>query len=326
MQRLLYRTVFGSHVYGTSTPDSDQDYKAIYIPERNEFVHLSYSRTLKFQTKEDRWAKNQPGDQDEEVFSLDRFIELLLQGQMVAVDMLFIPRMFHSPTEHNAIWDEIYFNRSRFLHRGITSYVRYARHQAAQYGIKGSRVAAVRATLEFLAKLPPRDRLSQHLDALTQWVNEKKADDEEFISLVTKTQKNGQELLHLEVCDRMATITSQVRYVQAIYQKAFDTYGKRALAAEKNEGVDWKALMHAIRCSGEARELLTTGHITFPRPDAMELLRIRKGEFSYHEISERIVAELEELKDVAAQSILPEKPDMVFAQDLMDRVYFGLLD
>lgn len=326
MLRLLYRTVFGSHVYGTSTPDSDQDSKAIYLPERAELVHLTYKRTIQFQSKENERAKNQPGDQDEEIFTLDRFVDLLIQGQMVAVDMLFVPKMFHSPTELGAIWDEIYFNRSRFLHRGITSYVNYARKQAAKYGIKGSRVAALRATLEFLAQLPPRDRLSNHLEALTAWVKQNQQEDQQFIALVYKTQRSGQELLHLEVCNRMATITSQVRYAQAIYQKAFDSYSARALAAEKNEGVDWKALMHAIRCSGEARELLMTGHITFPRPDAMELLRIRKGEFSYHEISERIVAELEELKGVAANSILPEKPDTEFAEDLINRVYRSVLD
>lgn len=37
---------FGSHLYGTSTPNSDRDYKAIYIPEAIDILlgHVAYEK------------------------------------------------------------------------------------------------------------------------------------------------------------------------------------------------------------------------------------------------------------------------------------------
>jgi hypothetical protein len=43
--------------------------------------------------------------------------------------------------------------------------------------------------------------------------------------------------------------------------------------AETQEGVDWKALSHAVRVGTQALELLKTGHVTFPLPNAAHVVR-----------------------------------------------------
>ena len=51
-----------------------------------------------------------------------------------------------------------------------------------------------------------------------------------------------------------------------------------------------KHAMHLYRLLGEGLELLTTGIITFPRPDAQELLAIRQGDYTYDQLMEKIGA------------------------------------
>lgn len=64
--------------------------------------------------------------------------------------------------------------------------------------------------------------------------------------------------------------------------------------AESSEGIDWKALMHAVRILHEAHELLLYHQITFPRSESELLLRIRKGELPYQLVDE--VIEMGEVK------------------------------
>lgn len=104
-------------------------------------------------------------------------------------------------------------------------------------------------------------------------------------------------------------------------QRLVDEYGERALQAERDEGIDWKALSHAVRVGREALELLQTGRITFPLPYASELLAIRRGERPYDAVGEEIEQLLEAVEAAAMCSALPDTPDRGFIDDLVARAY-----
>ncbi len=53
---------------------------------------------------------------------------------------------------------------------------------------------------------------------------------------------------------------------------------------EEKFGYDTKYAMHIIRLYGEAKELMETGKITLPRPNADELISIRLGKYKLTEI------------------------------------------
>jgi len=146
---LLVKMKFGSHIYGTNTPESDTDYKAIYLPSGDDIVMQRVKGSKNNNTKKDERAKNTADDIDIEIFSLDKYIKLLLEGQTVAIDMLFTPEEFILQTSPE--WKHIQDNKDKFLHSGILSFVGYCRTQANKYGIKGSRMAAVRKVREHFA-------------------------------------------------------------------------------------------------------------------------------------------------------------------------------
>jgi hypothetical protein len=125
----------------------------------------------------------------------------------------------------------------------------------------------------------------------------------------------------LDGCNRKVQEHITVKEAHKIYKHLFDEYGQRALLAEKNEGVDWKAMMHATRVCREAEELLLTHTITYPRPEAALLRQIRKGELPYKRVAELLEAGLERLEECQQLSTLPEGPDRAFAEDLVAELY-----
>jgi hypothetical protein len=132
---------------------------------------------------------------------------------------------------------------------------------------------------------------------------------QEHIFIEDIPTQSGGLIRHLSVCGRKAPYTSSLKNAHAIYSKLFDEYGKRALAAEKNEGIDWKALSHAVRIGRQSIELLETAHITFPRPDAAHLIAIKTGQLEYQPVAEEIEELLEKIEVAAQRSALPDEPN-----------------
>jgi hypothetical protein len=68
-------------------------------------------------------------------------------------------------------------------------------------------------------------------------------------------------------------------------------------------------MYHAVRVSAQTTELLRTGHITFPRPEAPLLLQIRRGELPREQISELLEQGLADVEAAQALSKLPWEAD-----------------
>lgn len=310
---------FGSHLYGTNTENSDLDLKGIYLPTAEEIVLGKIRKTIATSRPKQESERNNKDDVDIEIVSLDRFLDLLLQGQTMALDMLFAPLSSYTnfTDEGLRIMSTIYGARGILLNRNVNAFVGYARQQASKYGVKGFRVAAMREIVEYLQRMPPHEKLGiaiSKMEALGVPLPKN-----EFTSIVQIEGKNGVEN-HIKVCERKVPFNATVKYANQVFQRVFDEYGKRALKAEKNEGIDWKALSHAVRVNNEAIELLNTAQITFPRPDRDLLLKIKLGYMDYNEVAVIIEKGLEDLQEAQANSHLPDKPD----RDWVDRFIFDV--
>jgi len=77
-----------------------------------------------------------------------------------------------------------------------------------------------------------------------------------------------------------------------------------------DHGYDTKAAMHAVRLLGEGIELMHTGRIDYPRPNADFLKEIRTGEFgSLDKVCQLVSGTMEYLDQAVFESKLPEQPD-----------------
>lgn len=319
---------FGSHLYGTDTPESDLDLKAIYLPTAKEIVLGNYAEVVNLSRKKKPCERNNKEDVDIEIFSLDRFLSELMDGQTWALDFLFAPADAY--TEVTPYGDKliglIYHERSRLLTRNINAFVGYARRQAHKYGIKGTRMDALKRTMALLDSFGNYDKLGDHKDAIEALVKECQElvslEKTPLVEVVMVPGPNKVDMMpHLHVCGRKMPFASNVKIAKECYGRILKEYGERATLAHLAGGIDWKALSHAVRVNGEAMELLQTGHITFPRPDKELLLKIKKGQLEdkvvYNMVEEGMVA----LTEAHEKSPLRETPDKEWAEEFIYQVY-----
>ncbi len=315
-EQTVVRMQFGSQVYGTSLPTSDQDFKEVFVPAGQDILLGRATKVSRSSsTKIDTSARNTAADIDVEAFSYAGFLRLLAEGQTVATDMLFVPR--RHILQWGVGWDEVVGNRHRLVSRRIVGFVGYCKSQANKYGIKGSRVNAAQAIVDLLETWDQDCRLGDYEDELHGFCEGR--EHAEMINIPNSSTDSS--LTHLSVCNRKQSLTVKVKYALSQYRELWDKYGERARAAAANEGIDWKALMHAVRIAHQAHELLATGTVTFPRPEAWLLLQIRKGELPYQRVAELIEDGMEELEAAQEASVLPLEPDQALINDLILHEY-----
>lgn len=305
--RTIVRMMFGSALYGTSTPASDIDFKSVFVPSAKSILMQSAPKTISHSRPKGIGEKNYAGEVDEEQISIQKFIHLAAEGQTMALDMLFAPD-YAIIGEPSWEWREIIANRHRLLTRKSAAFIGYAKQQANKFGIKGSRVAASRSALALLESAIETHGNTAKLEVVEGLVRALAASND-HMTFHEDVTPHGQTVILWEVCDRKMPFTASLKNARDIMQRVVDEYGRRALMAETQQGIDWKALSHAVRVGDEAVELLTTGHVTFPLPNAAHIIDIKLGRLLYQDVAEEIEGLLERVEQAAATSTLPDRPD-----------------
>lgn len=317
--KILVKIKYGSHLYGTTTQASDLDIKGIFIPNARDILLQRIPPVVSEKRTKAHGEKNTADDIDYELYSPQKYLSLLAQGQTVALDMLFAPESAILGAPHPQ-WAVIKALAHRILTKQAASFVHYCKQQANKYSAKGGRVAAARLALQALTEAESihgaSSKLICALDTLKQL-----ADNNEFIVMGCHILANGHEELYFEVCGKKALLNAPIKAACLMAKKIIDEYGQRALAAERNEGVDWKALSHAVRIGHQAIEFFRTNHITFPRPEATHLIAIKQGIVDFQKVAEEIEHLVAEVDAAAEQSTLPETYDHKIVEDFLEQLH-----
>src|SRR5690606_16827205 len=96
---------------------------------------------------------------------------------------------------------------------------------------------------------------------------------------------------------------------------------------ERQHGYDTKHAAHLVRLLRMGHEILTTGEVRVHRPDADELLAIRRGAWDYDDLTEYAEHMQGLIAQAASKTRLPKKPDRSALNELlMDTIqdYTGL--
>jgi len=309
---LIMKCLFGSHLYGLNTPTSDKDYKGIYLPDKDNLLLGNYAKHYSESTGNDK-TKNTKDDIDVEIFSLPYFIELACKGETVALDMLHArEEMFESNI--GEIWWELKNRRKMFYTKDMKSYIGYARKQANKYGIKGSRMGSVEGAMKALAKLTPNWKLSQVWDNLPT---------DEFLIKVTMNDKSSAKPLNFyEVCGRKYQDTLFVYQAYELIEGIYKEYGDRARQAKNDEGVDWKAVSHALRASYQMLGILNDGDFEYPLPQTEFLLAVKTGQLNFvNEVQPELDSLIVKIEKMSAESSLPNKVDRNYWDQWLLNVY-----
>ncbi|WGG26211.1 nucleotidyltransferase [Escherichia phage GADS24] len=318
--KTIMKGYFGSHLYGTSTPESDVDFKEIYVPHARDILTGNVKEHMSKNTNNTS-SKNTKDDVDHELYSLKYFFKLAADGETVALDMLHTPQSLVVKSDLPDVWKHIQDNRSRFYTTNMKSYLGYVRKQASKYGVKGSRLAVLRQALK------RSNEWGQYFDngAVIRLSHMKNVlPVGEFASWVeTENEKTGKQTFY-NLLDRKFQDTLTNKEFNAILVKLEENYGERARKAEANEGIDWKALSHACRGGLQLLEIYKTGDLVYPLQDAPFILDVKLGKHTFktvQEFLEDIVDQVEHASEQAAKNGMQQKVDMSFWDDFLEQVY-----
>lgn len=318
--KTIMKGYFGSHLYGTSTPESDVDFKEIYVPHARDILTGNVKEHMSKNTNNTS-SKNTKDDVDHELYSLKYFFKLAADGETVALDMLHTPPSLVVKSDLPDVWKYIQDNRSRFYTTNMKSYLGYVRKQASKYGVKGSRLAVLRQALK------RSNEWGQYFDngAVIRLSHMKNVlPVGEFASWVeTENEKTGKQTFY-SLLDRKFQDTLTNKEFNTILVKLEENYGERARKAEANEGIDWKALSHACRGGLQLLEIYKTGDLVYPLQDAPFILDVKLGKHTFktvQEFLEDIVDQVEHAAKQAAKNGMQQKVDMSFWDDFLEQVY-----
>jgi predicted nucleotidyltransferase len=300
---VIAKTKFGSHLYGTSTPESDHDFRGVFLPTLRECYLNKIPEVY-----------TDPTEEDTQLFSLHKFLNLAGTGQPIAIEMLAAEGdnlLISSP-----LWDYIRSNRKKFYTKKMDAFFGYSRSMAAKYAVRSERLNALEALICLIKEVygngdkiyeAKLSDLWQHLP-LSEFLSKEKDDKGyDFYVVLNRKYRDNTPIKH---------------FLNAMNDLAGE-YGDRVKKAAANE-IDWKAVAHAFRVGYQVLQIAETGDLTFPliKADYLRDMRYGKLHFSNDGVSDALRQLVEDAEKAIAKSDLPDKFDNSIVEDILDKAYY----
>jgi hypothetical protein len=298
-RKIIFKARVGSHLHGTSTPKSDEDFLGVFLPSTEDLLGLQ-NRPSEWTENEklSEGPRNEKGDTDCKYLAIYEFFRQAAQGQSQALELFYVPK------EHVIIstpeWDRIVMNRHLFVSRkGILPIIGFAIAQMHKATIKGENLNKINTLIEScnerIANGLGRDSIVAHLEWPGDMYEKEEGDPSAWLFGVPvhfHTNEHGYKLVR--IAGRDYDIGTTIKRFREGLETLEAKYGSRTrLAAQMT--YDYKSVTHAFRLIGEAEEFIQTGHITFPRPDAEFLLKVKNKEYE-GDVSAEIDKRLDNLR------------------------------
>ncbi len=294
IEHRIFEGVTGSRLYGTATPDSDYDSRGVCIPP----LEVLLDPFMKFNVKDSF------DGEDRSIYDLGNFLKLCSDNNPNVLEMLFIPDSF--VMYKTKTWDKIISNRDLFLSKNI-------KHRFLGYAF--SQLEAIKRHREWFIS-PPDHKPTREEFGLTQTPLVSEANIQNMMGVPNELFKEK----HYEELQR------ERKYREV--KKKWDNYmqwktnrNPKRKASEEAIGFDGKYASHLFRLMSEGKELLLTGNITFPLPNAEWLLSIKNGFYQYEEILEMAKSMESEFETWYNESPLPHKPNI----NAIKQLYFEIV-
>jgi len=303
--RVIYLTLTGSKLYGTDGPNSDCDYKGIFIPTTEDLL-LQIAPDHYTSTTGDDKSRNGADDIDLQLWSIHKFLNLLKKGETGALDLLFSMKREDTQLFTTKASSIIRSNIPQLLHKSVHSFIGYCIGQSKKYNIKGERYNEL---THFIGKLQGPLSVNYIVNYF----------DYKYIKIVQapgpRGNKGDTDITYISVLGKLFDISLPREYILDKLVKMEKQYGNRAKAA--TDSVDYKALSHAVRVLLEVKELLARRTITFPLEHADYIKSIKSGKESLESVMEVIANGIEEVDQLMLSSSLPDKPNITTYNKLL---------
>ena len=321
--KVVYVTKYGSKLYGTDNPNSDTDYKGIFIPSRESVLLKRDIEHYNFNSN-DTNTRNSKDDIDLQLFSIYKWFSLLKKGETGAIDILF--SLFREDTQvynDRDFTQKVMQNYKKFYNRNLHSFLGYCVGQSKLYNVRGERFNELHIFVEYFNKLAQKrgnEKLESMFPLIEEMFEKKRYKYIKFtIAPTSRGSGEAKDGVYIEVLGKRFLGTVSVEYFSKRITEMEEQFGNRARASAK--GVDFKALSHAVRVIDEVEELIDSDFITFPLKNRDYILSIKEGKESLEDVMDYIDQKLTIVREKLENSSLPEKSD----EEFIDRFLLELV-
>jgi len=308
----------GSHLYGTNTEDSDEDFVGIFMPPEEYVLGLKTVKEVDFSIKDkDSLGKNTKEAVDRKLYEFRKFIQLAMDNNPNIIEMLFVNK--ENIININIIGERLLAMNHLFPSKvAADRFCAYARSQKHKMIIKRDHFNELTMAKDLLAQMDPKLTMAEVY--LNCEVKYKSIDA--YKPLFWKKDNS----FHVRVGD--------LCFEPGIYAKKALKQVKERLEKATNRtelitkyGFDAKFGSHSIRLLSEGLFLLDNGYLAFPLPNREEILDIKQGKWKLEEVLERC-EDLEKQIDFSlSSSPLPKtayyKEIEIFTIEQMREYLFG---
>ncbi|MBW4512039.1 MAG: nucleotidyltransferase domain-containing protein [Scytonematopsis contorta HA4267-MV1] len=345
-KRSIFIGLSGSHGYGLNRPDSDYDYRGVFIAPKRFYLGFD-----EIEQKDSGW--DEPGifpfidgNQDTVIYELRKILHLLEGANPNILELLWLNEYpFLSPVGQHLI-----NHRKIFLSKKV-------KHTYSGYAF--AQIKKIETHRKWLLNPPKSKPLPSDFGitdeaALTK--DELHAFLEYLYTLIRgkiEFLEEAEELYHLLTAEidfkgmlKQHPLTDEaLEYTQKLtnsrgdfirllqksqkYQIALREWNSYVswqknrnparASMEKNSGFDLKHGMHCIRLLRSGLEILRTGEVFVDRRkagDAEDLRAILKGEYSYEQVTKMADDLVAQMEEVYKESTIPHSPDSEQINDL----------
>lgn len=345
-KRTILIGLAGSHGYGLNRPESDYDYRGVFIASKRYYLGFD-----QIEQKDSDWDEVGifsflDGNKDTVIYELRKIIQLLTGANPNVLELLWLN---HYPVL-TSVGQYLIKHRKIFLTKKVKhTYSGYAFAQIkkmethrkwllnpptkkpvpSDFGIEDEAPLSkeeLNAFLEYLynlvkGKIEYLEEAETLYKLLTADIDFKAIlkqytlPDEtlEYTQKLTNSRKDFIRLLQKSQSYQIA-----LREWKAYLSWQANRNPVRA-EMERKSGFDLKHGMHCIRLLRSGLEILRTGELIVDRRiagDVNELKAILRGDYSYEQVMKMATDLMTEIQKVDEESILPEKPDLEKVNEL----------
>lgn len=306
-KNMILKIRIGSHLFGTSTPDSDEDYLGIFMPfDETVFGYRTCDQVdLGFVAKDDT-GRNTRDAVDFTAHEYRKFIKLALDNNPNIIHALFV-------NEENILFqDELGFasrlleRAEDFVHKGAyRRFVGYAHAQQHKMKIKPQNYASLEEAISCLKCFDDHRVLADVMAA----------------SNVRGTSpfKDEGKGKHIKCGDLSFERGVFVKKARRMIRHRLENATNRHVLFTKH-GFDTKFGSNLIHLLMSGRELMATGRIVFPLAYAQDILDVKNGKYTPEEIEKWSDDLLEDARQAYKKTHLPSKPSGDLERFAIDEV------
>lgn len=294
---LLIRT--GSHLYGTNTPDSDEDFMGIFLPDKKHVFGLQSVEEVDLSVKDkDENGKNSKDAVDKKLYEYRKFIKLALDCNPNIAEVLFV-------NKENIIFINEYGQRlldlrHKFLWaKAKNKTLAYALSQRHKIFIKRDNYLDILNGIDYLESL--------HNDTMYLAEAVEKSTYAKSIFKIRYDEKQNTNFI--QIGDLNLQPYYNIKRAIEILNERQKKFGHRLELVNKY-GFDTKFSYNLIRLLFEARRIVRDCEIIFPFPENERkiLLEIKTGKWQISNIIDYSNELEKEINELEKSSTLPQKP------------------